>query len=96
MKAELDKKYGVELAVTGYTAAGIDISARLAGALLPFALLVVGLSLVLLAMVFRSIVVPVTAALGYLLSVGAAFGITTLVFVDGFLSGPLNVSTLGS
>ena len=60
-----EHEYGVDLSVTGYTAAGIDISDRLAGALLPFGLLVVGLSLVLLAMVFRSIVVPVTAALGY-------------------------------
>ncbi|GAA1445776.1 MMPL family transporter [Leifsonia poae] len=96
MHDDFEKTYGVDLSVTGYTAAGIDISARLGQALLPFALLVVGLSLVLLAMVFRSIVVPVTAALGYLLSVGAAFGITTLVFVDGFLAGPLNVATLGS
>jgi RND superfamily putative drug exporter len=90
------KEYGADLSVTGYTAAGIDISARLAGALLPFALLVVGLSLILLAMVFRSIVVPITAALGYLLSVGAAFGVSSLVFESGFLAGPLNVATLGS
>ncbi len=87
---------GVDLSVTGYTAAGIDISARLAQALLPFALLVVGLSLILLMMVFRSIVVPITAALGYLLSIGAALGVSTLVFVDGFLAGPLNVNSLGS
>ncbi|WP_198668825.1 MMPL family transporter [Homoserinimonas sp. OAct 916] len=87
---------GVDLSVTGYTAAGIDISARLAQALLPFALLVVGLSLILLMMVFRSIVVPITAALGYLLSIGAALGVSTLVFVDGVLAGPLNVNSLGS
>ena len=62
----------------------------------PFGLLVVGLSLVLLAMVFRSIVVPVTAALGYALSIGAAFGLTSLVFISGFLAGPLNVAALGS
>jgi RND superfamily putative drug exporter len=90
------KEYGADLSVTGYTAAGIDISGRLAAALLPFALLVVGLSLVLLAMVFRSIVVPITAALGYLLSVGTAFGVSSLVFENGFLAGPLNVATLGS
>ncbi|WP_431277108.1 MMPL family transporter [Leifsonia poae] len=90
------EEFGADLSVTGYTAAGIDISARLAQALLPFALLVVGLSLVLLAMVFRSIVVPVTAALGYLLSIGAAFGVTSLVFESGFLAGPLNVAALGS
>ncbi|MEO8907589.1 MAG: MMPL family transporter, partial [Microbacteriaceae bacterium] len=90
------KEHGVDLSVTGYTAAGIDISARLGQALLPFALLVVGLSLILLAMVFRSIVVPVTAALGYLLSIGTAFGVSSLVFESGFLAGPLGVHALGS
>ena len=54
----------------------IDVSDRLGGALLPFGILVVGLSLLLLTMVFRSIAVPIKATLGYLLSVGAAFGAT--------------------
>ncbi|WP_157008869.1 MMPL family transporter [Agromyces laixinhei] len=96
MHDHFEEEYGVDLSVTSYTAAGIDISARLAEALLPFGLLVVGLSLVLLAMVFRSIVVPVTAALGYALSVAAAFGLTTLVFVDGFLADALNVADVGT
>ncbi|WP_139230887.1 MMPL family transporter [Microbacterium sp. cf046] len=96
MHDQFAEEYGVDLSVTGYTAAGIDISARLGGALLPFGIVVVGLSLILLAMVFRSIVVPVTAALGYVLSIAAAFGLTTLVFVDGFLAGPLNVQGVGS
>ena len=96
MHDHFEREYGIDLAVTGYTAAGIDISARLAGALLPFALLVVGLSLVLLAMVFRSIVVPVTAALGYLLSIGAAFGVSSLVFMSGWLAGPLHIAHVGS
>ncbi|WP_062292417.1 MMPL family transporter [Demequina phytophila] len=89
-------EYAVALAVTGYTAVGIDISDQLGAALAPFALLVVGVSLVLLAMVFRSIVVPITAALGYLLSIGAAFGVATLVFVDGHLATPLSVAHVGS
>ncbi|MFJ3395186.1 MMPL family transporter [Leifsonia aquatica] len=96
MHDHFEREYGIDLAVTGYTAAGIDISARLAGALLPFALLVVGLSLVLLAMVFRSIVVPVTAALGYLLSIGAAFGVSSLIFISGWLAGPLHIAHVGS
>ncbi|CAM5412445.1 MMPL family transporter [Leifsonia shinshuensis] len=96
MHDHFQREYGIDLAITGYTAAGIDISARLGGALLPFALLVVGLSLVLLAIVFRSIVVPVTAALGYLLSIGAAFGVTSLVFMSGWLAGPLGVAHIGS
>ncbi|MEN2736154.1 MMPL family transporter [Microbacterium sp. X-17] len=96
MHDHFQREYGIDLSITGYTAAGIDISARLGRALLPFALLVVGLSLVLLAIVFRSIVVPVTAALGYLLSIGAAFGVTSLVFMNGWLAGPLGVAHVGS
>ncbi len=80
---EWKDKYGVDTSVTGFTAIAIDVSDRLAGALLPFGIFVVGLSLVLLTVVFRSIWVPVKAALGYLLSVGAAFGAVTLVFNKG-------------
>ncbi len=87
--------YGVDLAVTGFTAVGIDVSAKLGAALLPFALVVVGLSLLLLTMVFRSVWVPVKATLGYLLSVGAAFGVVTLVFEDGVLAEALGVTRLG-
>ena len=88
-------EYGVDLAVTGFTAVGIDVSAKLGAALLPFAFVVVGLSLVLLTMVFRSIAVPIKATLGYLFSVGAAFGVVTLVFEHGFLADALNVTRLG-
>ncbi len=81
--------------VTGMTALAIDISQRLAEALLPFALVVVGLSLILLAAVFRSIWVPITAALGYLFSVGAAFGMTALVFIDGWGNSLLHIGQVG-
>ncbi len=77
------EEYGIDTSITGLTAASIDVNDRLRGALLPFGLFVVGLSLVLLMMAFRSIWVPVKAALGYLLSVGAAFGAVKLVFNDG-------------
>ncbi|WP_402463055.1 MMPL family transporter [Isoptericola aurantiacus] len=87
--------YGVDLSVTGFTAVGIDVSDKLGAALLPFGLVVVGLSLVLLTMVFRSVWVPVKATLGYLLSVGAAFGAVTLVFEDGVFADALNVTRLG-
>jgi RND superfamily putative drug exporter len=92
---EWSEKYGVNLAVTGFTAAGIDISNLLGEALLPFGLLVVGLSLILLAMVFRSIWVPIKATLGYLLSVGAAFGAVAAVFEWGWFADALHVATLG-
>ena len=95
MQDTWDEQYGVTLSVTGFTAAGIDISALLGEALLPFGILVVGLSLVLLAMVFRSVWVPIKATLGYLLSVLVAFGAVALVFEHGWLADELNVATLG-
>ncbi|WP_129339640.1 MMPL family transporter [Cellulomonas endophytica] len=87
--------YGVDLSVTGQTAVGIDISDRLGRALLPFGVLVVGLSFVLLTMVFRSLWVPLKATLGYLLSVGASFGVVTLVFEEGWGADLLHVANLG-
>lgn len=89
-------EYDTATAVTGITAVGIDVSAKLAASLVPFGLLVVGLSLILLAMVFRSIWVPVKATFGYLLSVGAAFGLTSLVFQHGYAADLLNVTHTGS
>ncbi|MFT3888268.1 MAG: MMPL family transporter [Arachnia sp.] len=85
------EEYGVDTFVTGMTAVQIDISEKLTAALLPFGVLVVGLSLVLLAAVFRSVWVPVKATVGYLLSVGAAFGATSLVFNQGVLKEVINL-----
>lgn len=92
---DLADRYGVSLAVTGFTAVAIDISDRLGGALLPFALFVVGLSFVLLMIVFRSIAVPLTAALGYLLSIAAAFGVVSAVFSLGWGADLLHVAKVG-
>ena len=92
---EWQDTYGVSLAVTGFTAVGIDVSAQLMTALLPFGIFVVGLSLVLLAMVFRSVWVPIKATLGYLLSVGVAFGAVVAVFQWGWLADLLQVSSTG-
>lgn len=88
-------KYSVSLAVTGFTAVGIDVSQLLFEALVPFGVLVVGLSLILLAMVFRSVWVPIKATLGYVLSVGAAFGAVVAVFQWGWLADLMNVHHAG-
>jgi RND superfamily putative drug exporter len=88
-------QYGVDISVTGFTAVGIDVSEQLGDALLPFGILVVGLSLVLLTVVFRSIAVPLKAAVGYLFSVAASFGVVALVFEHGWLAGPLGVDSTG-
>ena len=92
LKPVILDRYDVPIAVTGYTAVAIDVSDRLGGALLPFGVLVVGLSLVLLTMVFRSVAVPLKATIGYLLSVGAAFGATAMVFEYGWFSEFFNVA----
>lgn len=80
----IEAEHGTAIAVTGATAVAIDVSAQLDAALLPFGIVVVGLSIVLLMMVFRSIVVPIKAALGYLLSVLASFGVVVAVFQWGW------------
>ncbi|CAN7395942.1 MMPL family transporter [Microbacterium sp. LjRoot45] len=98
LRAQHDRlldEYGVDLKVTGFTAVGIDISDRLGAALLPFGLFVVGLSLVLLMIVFRSIWVPIKAAAGYLLSVAAAFGVVAAVFEWGWFADLLHVTRTG-
>lgn len=92
---EWEQKYGVSLAVTGFTAVGIDVSEMLLEALLPFGIFVVGLSLILLAMVFRSVWVPIKATLGFILSVGAAFGAVVAVFQLGWFGDALNVASTG-
>ncbi|MDN5900933.1 MAG: MMPL family transporter, partial [Brachybacterium sp.] len=84
-----------DVTVTGATAVGIDVTDKLSSALLPFALFVVGLSLILLALVFRSIWVPLKASVGYLFSVAAAFGVTAMVFEYGWFNGPLFVDVNG-
>ncbi len=91
----LKEQYGTTMWVTGMTAVGIDISSRLSGALVPFGLIVVGLSIVLLMMVFRSVLVPIKAALGFLLSVLAAFGVTVAVFQWGWLGDLVQLERAG-
>lgn len=86
---------GADIGVTGATAVNIDVSAKLSDALLPYLSLVVGLALVLLALVFRSLLVPLKAAAGFLLSVAATFGAVVAVFQWGWLSGPLGVDHTG-
>jgi RND superfamily putative drug exporter len=72
--------------VTGATAVNVDVSQKLSQALPIYLILVVGLALVLLVLVFRSILVPVTGVLGFLLTIGASLGATTAVFQWGWLA----------
>ncbi len=83
---ELGAAHGVEVGYTGQTVANIDVSAQLGDALPVYLLVVVGLSLVLLLLVFRSLWVPLLASLGFLLTVVASFGAVVAVYQLGHLS----------
>ncbi|WP_328871143.1 MMPL family transporter [Streptomyces sp. NBC_00287] len=93
--AVIERETGAAVSVTGTTAIGIDVSDRLSASLLPFAAVVVGLCLILLLLVFRSLVVPVKATIGFLLSVGASFGAVVAVFQWGWLADALDVARTG-
>ncbi|MFE6338619.1 MMPL family transporter [Streptomyces sp. NPDC057798] len=93
--AVIERETGTAVSVTGTTAIGIDVSDRLTASLLPFAAVVVGLCLILLLLVFRSLVVPVKATIGFLLSVGASFGAVVAVFQWGWLADALDVARTG-
>ena len=83
-EAQLQDEYGVSYGITGQTALEGDISESLQSALVPYLAVVVGLAFILLMLVFRSILVPLTATLGFLLSVLATFGATVAVFQEGW------------
>ncbi|MFB9506271.1 MMPL family transporter, partial [Streptomyces aurantiacus] len=79
----IESRTGVTFAVTGTTAVDIDIAEKVQSALVPYLIVVVGLAVLLLLLVFRSLIVPLKAALGYLLSVLASLGVVVLVFQQG-------------
>ncbi|MGW5625296.1 MMPL family transporter [Streptomyces olivaceus] len=91
----LVQKSGSKVSVTGQAAVSIEVSERLSASLLPFALVVVGLSILLLMAAFRSIAIPIKATLGFLLSVAASLGVVVAVFQWGWLAGPLGIPTTG-
>lgn len=80
----IEKETGVDMGITGLIPIQQDVTDRLSNAMPVYLALVVGLALVLLLMIFRSITVPIMAALGFLLSVGGAFGLTVLVWQEGW------------
>ncbi|WP_327703295.1 MMPL family transporter [Streptomyces decoyicus] len=86
---------GANTLVTGTTAMNVDVSQKLNDALVPYLALVVGLAFLLLMVVFRSVLVPLKAALGFLLSVVAALGAVVAVFQWGWLSSVFGVEQTG-
>ncbi|GGR90089.1 membrane protein [Streptomyces aureoverticillatus] len=86
---------GAGILVTGTTAMNIDISEAMSDALVPYLTVVIGLAVLLLTVVFRSVLVPVKAALGFLLSVGAAFGVLVAVFQWGWAADLVGIEQTG-
>jgi RND superfamily putative drug exporter len=91
----ISARSGDYVAVTGLTVVSLDAVDQLNGALLPFTVVVVGLSLLLLLVAFRSWTVPLKATAGFLLSVGAAFGAMVAVFQWGWAADLLGVPLVG-
>lgn len=88
----LAERFGVRALVGGFTAGSIDFAGVLSGKLPLFIGIVVVVSALLLFVIFRSIVIPIQAALMNLLSIGGALGATVAVFQWGWLSSLLGVS----
>ena len=84
--------FGTRPQVGGFTAGSIDFSQVLSSKLPLFIGIVVVLSALLLFVIFRSVVIPIQAALMNLLSIGGALGATVLVFQKGFLSGVFGIT----
>ncbi|GAA3628306.1 MMPL family transporter [Streptomyces chitinivorans] len=92
---DIAESTGADVLVTGQTAMAIDVSQKMDDALAPYLILVVGLAFLLLIVVFRSILVPLKAALGFLLSVIAALGSVVAVFQWGWLADVFGVEQTG-
>ncbi|HEY2305991.1 MAG TPA: MMPL family transporter, partial [Streptosporangiaceae bacterium] len=86
---------GASYLVTGLTASNIDTASKVGSALLPYILAVVGLAFLLLLAVFRSVLVPLKATLGFVLSLLAALGAVVAVFQWGWLGSILGVPATG-
>ena len=95
-KAAISEATGVNIGLTGQTAGNIDVSTKLGDALPPYLAIVVGLSLILLLLVFRSVVVPLLATGGFLLSLAAAFGAVVAVYQWGWLGTVFGVDNPGA
>ncbi|MDT8977709.1 MMPL family transporter [Paenibacillus sp. chi10] len=93
--AEFMQQDQVEVMVTGSTAVNIDITEKLNEALPKFAALIVGLALILLMMVFRSILVPIKAVIGYLLTLTATLGFVVFIVQDGNLAKLFDIPVAG-
>jgi RND superfamily putative drug exporter len=83
-RTAIEGQTGVHILVGGTTASNIDVSAKLSAALPIFLIVVAGLAFILLTFAFRTILVPATSILGFLLSMAAALGAQVAMFQWGW------------
>ena len=83
----IEAETGATVSIGGTTASNLDFAQTIRDKLPLFIGVVVGLSLLLLMVVFRSLLIPVKAGIFNLLSIAGAFGVVTLIFQDGNLAG---------
>jgi putative drug exporter of the RND superfamily len=95
LPATLGKVSGIDYAVTGMTAGNHDFDNQLTATLPLVFAFVLGLAFLVLMVSFRSVFIPLTSIVLNLLSIGAAYGVLTLIFQDGHLHGPLGFSPYG-
>ncbi|MET8210015.1 MMPL family transporter [Streptomyces sp. NPDC005373] len=94
-RTDIEAHTGMSFFVTGTTALDIDMAGKVQSALLPYLAVVVGLAVVLLLIVFRSVLVPLKAAVGFLLSVLAALGSVVAAFQWGWGADLLGLESTG-
>jgi RND superfamily putative drug exporter len=96
LPATLGRVSGIDYAVTGMTAGNRDFDAKLSATMPLVFAFVLGLAFLVLMVSFRSVFIPLMSIALNLLSIGAAYGVLTLVFQDGHLHGPLGFSPYGA
>jgi putative drug exporter of the RND superfamily len=96
LPATLGKVAGISYAVTGETASNYDDIAALHSRTPLVLAVVAALAFVLLLLAFRSVAIPLISIGLNLLSVGAAYGLVTLIFQDGRLQGLLGFTSYGA
>nr|WP_255669033.1 MMPL family transporter [Aeromicrobium duanguangcaii] len=95
LKGDIASKYDVNLGITGQAAMGIDIAQKMSDVMPIYLAIVVVLSLIVLTIVFRSIIVPLKATAGFLLTILATLGATTAVFQWGWLNNLFGLDSTG-
>jgi putative drug exporter of the RND superfamily len=94
-RAVTESGTGATFLVSGMTAVNIDVAGKVQSALVPYLAVVLGLAFLLLLMIFRSLIVPLKAVFGFLLSLLAALGVVVAVFQWGWAADLIGLEKTG-